>query len=90
MHSGKPWPPWLWHKSEIQDGLCGGARGIGVGLLAGVVAELLKFLWVGKQVFDPGCQLTGLLDPLACMPAFLDQMAESPFVTGRGVKHQDG
>ena len=77
------------YKSEIHEDLCGDARSIRVSLLAGFAAELLKFLCVSKQVFDPGYQLTGLPGAVSRVPDVLNQMAESPFVAGRSVKHQD-
>jgi len=59
-------------------------------MLAHVTAELFKFFRVAEQLVDPGGQLTGLLYPITGMPAVLNQLAESTFVAGRGVEHQDG
>jgi hypothetical protein len=52
----------------MQDGRCGDACRIRVGMLAGVAAELLKFFRVPKQLVDPSCERTGLLYPVTCMP----------------------
>ena len=58
-------------------------------MLARVAADLFKFFPMCKQAVEPNGELAGPLYPVTCMPAFLNQMAESTFVAGRGVEHQD-